>query len=101
MEGFEDQLLGFKKCGREPNGSKAKELGICEAATCTKVNGVKNGKNGGRICWAITGTLCGGKLQGTFAAKIANCLQCEFYKKVQKEEGSNAAKPKDILEKLK
>lgn len=27
----------------------------------------------------VTGTLCGGKIQGTFAQKDLNCLRCEVY----------------------
>ncbi len=78
----------FKKCGREPGGTKVEQLGICQAACNGTTDGVNGGYNGGRICWAVTGTLCGGKVQGTFARKIANCLlDCEFLKTVMKEEG--------------
>ncbi len=75
-----------KKCGREPGGAKAEELGVCPAATDPRTDGIHHGKNGGRACWVIAGTLCGGKVQGAFAAKMHNCMQCEFYKQVQKEE---------------
>jgi len=75
----------FKKCGREPGGDKADELGICLAATVTSVDGVHGGKNGGRACWAVCGTLCGGEVQGTFADKIGNCKVCDFYKTVWNE----------------
>jgi hypothetical protein len=75
----------FKKCGREPGGGKADELGICLAATETRVDGVHGGKNGGRACWAVCGTLCGGEVQGTFADKIGNCKICDFYKMVWNE----------------
>jgi hypothetical protein len=75
----------FKKCGREPGGNKAEELGVCLAATATAVDGVHGGKNGGRACWAVCGTLCGGEVQGTFADKIGNCKICDFYKLVWEE----------------
>jgi len=91
----------FKKCGREPGGAKVAELGVCAAATVAAVNGCNNGKNGGRSCWAIAGTLCGGKVQGSFAEKLGNCLKCEFYQQVGAEEGSNFTSSKDILLKLK
>ena len=68
----------FKKCGREPGGAKAEELGVCQAAIESRVDEVNRGKNGGRSCWAVTGTLCGGEVQGTFAAKLGNCLMCDF-----------------------
>ncbi len=77
----------YKKCGRQPGGARAAELGVCPAAMEFRVNGIHHGNNGGRTCWALAGTLCGGKVQGTFATKIANCLSCEFYKLVEKEEG--------------
>ena len=62
------------------------ELGVCPAATETRVNGVHGGKNAGRACWAIAGTLCGGKVQGTFAAKLGACTACEVYRAVIAEE---------------
>ncbi len=33
----------------------------------------------GRSCWAIAGTLCQGKIMGTYAEKTNNCHQCPFY----------------------
>ncbi|MBU0729963.1 MAG: HAMP domain-containing protein [Proteobacteria bacterium] len=33
----------------------------------------------GRVCWVVAGTLCAGKVQGTFAQKITDCKQCKFY----------------------
>lgn len=76
-----------KKCGREPGGAKVAELGVCAASTFKRLDGVHHGRNGGRACWALSGTLCGGKVQGTFAAKLATCLDCAFYKQVKAEEG--------------
>jgi hypothetical protein len=78
----------FKQCGREPGGGKTGELGVCAAASETRTDGINGGSNGGRACWALAGTLCGGVVQGTFAAKVANCLKCDFYKLVQSEEGA-------------
>ncbi|HCT30148.1 MAG TPA: hypothetical protein DIW31_05325 [Bacteroidales bacterium] len=76
----------FKNCGRQPNGSKVKELGVCPAAIETKVNGVNSGKNGGRTCWAVAGTYCGGKVQGSAAMKSVSCQNCDFFKLVWKDE---------------
>lgn len=36
----------------------------------------------GRVCWAVAGTLCAGKIQGTFAQKIDDCRKCEFYQSI-------------------
>jgi len=87
----------FKKCGRESGGAKAAELGVCIAASERRLNRVNHGNNGGRACWAIAGTLCGGKIQGTFATKLANCLTCEFYQAVGAEEGPEHQSSKEIL----
>lgn len=76
----------FKQCGREPGGEKAEEIGVCPAAVQSNTDSVNKGQNGGRICWAVAGTLCGGQVQGEFATKIANCVTCDFYTKVLNEE---------------
>jgi hypothetical protein len=75
-----------KKCGREPGGSKAAELGICPVTTFTELDGAHEGLNAGRACWAIAGSLCGGKIQGTYAQKLSNCWRCDFMISVKAEE---------------
>ena len=67
----------FKKCGREAGGAKAKELGVCPAYP-----------NHGHNCAILAGTLCGGKVQGSFAQKMASCLKCEFYSSPNYEQKS-------------
>ncbi len=76
----------FMKCGRELGGSQAKQLGICPAYTERKLDGAHSGKNAGRACWVVAGTLCKGETQGTFAKKFENCEKCPFYAQVRKEE---------------
>ncbi|MEE8402665.1 MAG: hypothetical protein V3R93_02820 [Candidatus Hydrothermarchaeaceae archaeon] len=76
----------FKECGREPEGAKVAELGVCPATIDTFANGLNGGKNAGRLCWATAGTHCGGKAQGTIAQKLANCTACDIYKTVEGEE---------------
>gem|GEM_PF-616861 len=39
----------------------------------------------GRICWAIAGTLCEGKVTGTFAEKTHNCRQCPVFQEMWRE----------------
>jgi len=78
-----------KNCGRHLGGEKVEELGLCVAATSGPYDGVNRGTVGGRFCWRIAGTLCGGKPQGTAAQKLFNCLNCEFFKQVIKEEGKD------------
>lgn len=58
----------FKKCGREQGGIKANELGVCPAWP-----------DHGTACARVAGTLCGGDVQGTFAVKVGECQQCDFY----------------------
>lgn len=87
----------FKRCGRQPGGEKIKELDVCPAAIEISTDRVNNGKFGGRACWAITGTLCGGKIQGSYAQKLGNCLNCDFYKLVAKEEQPDFKTASNIL----
>jgi outer membrane lipoprotein SlyB len=79
----------FKKCGRQPGGPKTAELGACPAATFAGCDGTNMGKNAGRYCWKLAGTLCGGVVQGSFATKVSNCMKCEFFSTVKMEEGSS------------
>jgi eukaryotic-like serine/threonine-protein kinase len=74
-------------CGREPGGKRALESGVCPAAIDTTFDGIHSGKCGGRICWAVAGTLCGDCKQGSFAEKRSSCLECDFFQMVQGEEG--------------
>jgi len=57
----------FKECGRD----KTKD---CPAYPFN-----------GKTCWLSAGTLCGGKVQGTFAQKLGDCSKCEFYKIMHEE----------------
>jgi hypothetical protein len=79
----------FKNCGRELNGSKVDELGVCPAYEEKKLDGVHSGMNAGRCCWVVAGTMCRGKVEGTFAQKEKNCLHCDFYNLVYEEESDN------------
>ena len=55
----------FKNCGRD------------KTADCPAY------PNNGNECGRVAGTMCGGKVQGTFAQKLANCMDCNYYKKVK------------------
>lgn len=77
----------YIQCGREPQGTKTGESGVCPASEDSSFDGINSGKQAGRICWAVAGTLGKGKRQGSFAEKRSTCLQCNFYKMVQIEEG--------------
>jgi two-component system NtrC family sensor kinase len=58
----------YMKCGRDKDATAK-----CPAHS-----------NFGRICWAVAGTFCEGKVQGTFAQKYENCMKCDFYQMVHK-----------------
>jgi len=91
----------FKKCGRQPGGNKVAELGICIATTDGRVDGLNHGTNAGRICWFVSGTLCGGKVQGSYAIKLTNCMSCNFYQLVTKEESSSRVTYQEVAARLK
>jgi hypothetical protein len=59
----------FKKCGREAGGARSAELGVCPAYP-----------NHGHSCDVVAGAFCGGKVQGSFAAKLSSCMKCDFWK---------------------
>jgi hypothetical protein len=91
----------FKNCYREKGNPIAEELGICPASTELSLDGIHGGKNAGRACWAVAGTMCEGVVQGTFALKYENCGLCDFYEKVKDEEGENLIPTVLILKKYK
>lgn len=80
----------YYHCGREPGGKNIKTLGVCPAASDLTCRGINSGFAAGRFCWAISGTLCEGKVQGTFAQKRKFCQECDFFKTVLAEEGTLA-----------
>ena len=79
----------YKKCGREPEGANVHELGVCPTSTATKLNVIHGGKNGGRVCWAVAGSMCDGEVQGTYEQKYGDCIICDFYHSVRHEETDN------------
>jgi len=88
----------FFDCGREPNGKKARELGVCPAAAKTELDGLNDGRNGGRSCWAIAGTMCEGEVQGSYAQKLGNCLKCDFHAFVRGQQREKYVSTKKILD---
>lgn len=78
-----------KKCGREDGCVNTGKPGVCPASSNADGNGINDGKKSGRVCWAVAGTLCNGKVQGEFAHKQATCMECDFFKLVLEEEKDN------------
>lgn len=84
-----------KRCGREPGGSR-NDLGICPASIEERLHGIHGGVNAGRACWVVAGTLCNGKIQGTFAVKYEKCELCDFFQLVCEEEAAEYVAPDDL-----
>ena len=90
----------YKNCGRELFGNNVQMLGVCPAATETKLHGVHDGVNAGRSCWVIAGTLCHGEKQGVFAQKYNSCMECDFYHIVRDENFQNFQVSLSLLQRL-
>jgi hypothetical protein len=76
-------------CGREPDGERVYELGVCPVAIWHVRDGQNGGVNAGRICWTVAGTFCRDEIQASFVEKQLTCLECKFLKQVIKEEGDD------------
>ena len=74
------------QCGREEGGANVGELGICKASTEKAFQGTNEGKNGGRYCWHVSGTLCDGQVQSDYLEKTKKCMKCKVFEQVKKEE---------------
>jgi hypothetical protein len=80
-----------KRCGMED---------ACPAFREEKLDKVHQGRNGGRSCWVVAGTLCFGKPSGHFAKKFNACEKCDFYNLVKREEFPNFSLAVPLLIKL-
>ncbi len=76
----------YKKCGRQPGGHNVQKLGVCPVTTTRELDAVHNGRNAGRTCWVVAGSLCCGRIQGTYAKKLINCWKCDFMNHVKNAE---------------
>jgi len=77
----------YMRCGREPGGIHAEQLGICSASINERFESVHGGKKAGRTCWVVSGTFGKKNVECSFARKYKNCGICDFYKMVLTEEG--------------
>ena len=68
-ESREIKCWEYMKCGRDKDATTK-----CPAYP-----------NFGRVCWAVAGTFCEGKVQGTFAQKYEDCGKCDFYQMARKK----------------
>lgn len=61
---------------------QARKVNCWEFMGCgrDKTNDCPAYPKGGRFCYLVAGTLCGGEVQGEYALKIDSCRVCDFYK---------------------
>ena len=82
----------FQNCGKNPSSIGNPGIERCPAEESAGMDGANDGKNGGRYCWRVTGTLCSthdGKSIPHWAEKMKDCIHCEFFRRVRSEEGEN------------
>ena len=88
----------YRMCGRELGGAKEKQLGICPASTYIPLDGTHDGIAAGRACWVIAGTMCRDRVSGTFAQKLNDCRECDFYQIVEAQERDSFIHTSVLLE---
>ncbi len=76
MNGKKQNCWEFMNCQKEEK---------CIASTFSLTDGHGGGKNGGRICAYIFGTICCGKEQKSMQDKIDVCFNCPFYQEIRKD----------------
>ena len=69
----------FKKCGREPGGARADELGVCPVAMKTGYYGLDGEIEVGRLCWYVKPLFFN-------EGSRSDCEKCRFHKLVMKED---------------
>ena len=76
----------YKKCGREPGGLNTETLGVCPASIKSEYDSHNHGKNAGRCCWMVAGTMGSGDVSCVCASKLMSCYDCGFFHLVQQQE---------------
>ncbi|MBF0454554.1 MAG: hypothetical protein HQL72_07010 [Magnetococcales bacterium] len=69
----------FKGCGFGPDSERCRGGDSCPAATLRSADGFLGGANGGRCCYFIAGTLCGGSKSLSLEEKQQQCIGCSFF----------------------
>ncbi|MEW6348873.1 MAG: two-CW domain-containing protein [Thermodesulfobacteriota bacterium] len=63
-------------------------LNCWEATKCGRERFCPAYPRNGRLCYAVTGTLCRGEKQGSYIEKIGRCREtCSFYAAVMRDRG--------------
>jgi hypothetical protein len=74
-------------CGRGPDGVKAREEGACPTARELVLDGVNDGRAGGRLCWSVAGTMCGDRITCEWALQRMTCVSCPVFRMIRREQG--------------
>ncbi|MFC1523287.1 methyl-accepting chemotaxis protein [Thermodesulfobacteriota bacterium] len=84
-----DQEMVFSPEKRETSpGENCWDVRNCPTASKENCNAFPNY---GLNCWEIAGTFCGGKLQDDVNKKQSNCIQCDFYQLINKQQSLQIA----------
>ena len=86
MEEILSNCWEIKDCGREPNGRNVSLYGVCPVSVEFSLDGIHNGKNGGRCCWALAPGISKGNSNVVISCyeKALVCRSCNFYNLVKK-----------------
>lgn len=76
----------FVNCESGKKRMRFRKVPVCPVRNEKRLNGIHGGKNAGRACWVVAGTLCNGQVQGAFEEKCENCFACNFYRYVMNQE---------------
>ncbi len=88
-EAFKRNCWEHQNCGRQEGGINVDRLGLCSAASHQCANGINDGKNGGRTCWAVAGMFSDGKIECSCQPSTFGCILCDFYSQVENEQGED------------
>jgi len=84
---------------RKHSGNNGKKkCSECPVPSNANYNGINGGKNGGRVCWIILGTLCNENQQLVGTRQLEGCADCDFYRAVKEEEGKDLCLRLDTIQ---
>jgi CheY-like chemotaxis protein len=88
----------FHGCDVEPLSDYVIDYRVCAATWTEELHGVHGGKNAGRACWAVVGSMSCGDREN-ICLHAVTCEECDFYKAVMEEEGDNFV-PAEVLREM-
>ncbi|MCU0799764.1 MAG: hypothetical protein MUC62_08860 [Candidatus Thermoplasmatota archaeon] len=79
----------YRRCGREPGGLNTLSQGVCPTHSFNDLDGKNGGQGGGRCCWRVPEPKGVGPALPHWSDMDRNCLGCDFFKRVSKEQGAS------------